>query len=165
MAQIVEAFSEFSSELTVFLVALLPVIELRGSIPLGLALGMTPVSVYFFSLLGSMFPLVPWYYLIKPVFSRFKNTRIFRTSADWFYQRTMTKNRQIKKYGLWGLLVFVALPLPGTGGWTGITLASFMGLKVIPAVLAIFIGLALSGLIVLFFCSLGSTGLNIIACF
>lgn len=157
--------SGLAPELAVLIVGALPIIELRGAIPLGLALGMTPSSAYFFSLLGNILPLIPWYYLLDPIFSRLKKTTSFRNSADWFYQRTMTKNVQIKKYGLWGLLLFVAIPLPGTGGWTGITIASFMGLKIIPAALAILAGLVLSGLVVLFFFGVGSSALDIFALF
>ena len=108
-----------SIELTVLLTAALPIIELRGAIPVGISLGLSPIHATLISLMGSMIPVPFILFTIRPIFNYLKTTKIFKKLVHRLTDKSMSKSGKIQKYGAWGLLVFVAIPLPGTGVWSG----------------------------------------------
>ena len=139
------------NELIVFLSASLPVTELRGAIPLGLCLGLSPLKTFFLSILGNTLPVLPLLYFFKPLHRFFKKYSLTRKMFNLILERTHKKAKLIEKYELLGLMLLVAIPLPGTGAWTASIAASIFGLRIKLAFISILIGIFLSGIIVLSF--------------
>jgi uncharacterized membrane protein len=145
---------ELGEVLGVILVSALPISELRGGIPLALYYGFHPLQAYLLCVVGNALP-VPFLLLflerIGKVAERFDLTqRIYGV----FVERSKRKRDLIEKYGYAGLTIFVAIPLPITGAWTGSLLAFLLGLRVIKSFSFIFIGILIAGIIV----SLASLG-------
>ncbi len=104
-----------SIELRVMLTAALPIIELRGAIPVGMSLGMSPAHATIISFIGNMIPVPFILFTIRPIFNYLKKTKLFKKLVHKLTDKSLNKSGNIQKYGAWGLLVFVAIPLPGTG--------------------------------------------------
>lgn len=138
-------------EWVVFVTAAMPIVEVRGAIPVGIALGMAPWHAYLISILGSMLPVPFILLLIKPIFHYLKENTPIKPFIERITHKTLKKSDNINKYGFWGLLIFVAIPLPGTGVWSGALAASLLELKFKTALGAIFIGNAIAGLIMMTF--------------
>lgn len=138
-----------SKEVAVLVTAAMPVIELRGAIPVGMSLGMSPWEAFALSLIGSMMPAPFLLLLVRPLFAYLRQTEMFRSMVDKLSNRTLAKSGNIQKYGFWGLLLFVAVPLPGTGVWTGTLAATLLGMRFKSALAAIWIGDLIAGLAVM----------------
>ena len=128
------------------LISMLPVVELRGGLPAGVALGLPIPLSFAASLLGNMLP-VPFVILFaRPVFqwvrARIPALRSFVTKHE---TRAYAKSKNVKKYETWGLLILVAIPLPGTGAWTGALIASVLNMRLKRAVPVIFLGVIIAG--------------------
>ena len=131
----------------VFLISMLPIIELRGAIPVAFALGLDMVPSFVVAVLGNLLP-VPFILLfITPLCNLLKKTRIFRWFPEWLEKKVSKNEEKVTKYKNMGLFLFVAIPLPGTGAWTGALVASFIGYKFKDAFLAIFFGVLTAGVI------------------
>ena len=151
-------FAQFPDWLATFLLAMLPLTELRGSIPFAIGyFHMEPWLAFVVSVLGDIIPAIFIVWFLKPLSLWLsKHFKIFERFFNWWFNR-VTKNftKKFEKYGVWALMIFVAIPLPVTGAWTG-SVASF--LFKIPrrkALLYIFMGVIISGVIVTIF----STGI------
>lgn len=141
--------------LLVLFTSAVPVIEQRGAIPLGvLVYGMDPYVVFFISLMGSLVPFPFIYFFIKPVFEIIKRKTPLGKLVDKIERRTLTKSGQIAKYEFWGLLIFVGIPLPGTGIWTGTLAAVLLNMKLKYALPAVIGGAIMSAFLI----TLGVTG-------
>lgn len=128
-----------SIEMTVFLTAALPIIELRGAIPVGISLGLTPLHAIIISFLGSMLPVPILLFTIRPIFKALRNTVLFRGLVEKLTTRSLKNHAKIQKYGAWGLVLIVAIPLPGTGVWSGTLAAALLNIRfkwAFPAILA-----------------------------
>jgi uncharacterized membrane protein len=117
------------NEFKVIFTAAIPIIEVKGAIPIGIALGMTPLNATFLAFLGSVIPVPLILFTIRPLFNYLKKTKTFRKMVDKLIHKSMSKSGNIKKYGYLGLFIFVAIPLPGTGVWTGSLIASLLDLR------------------------------------
>lgn len=136
-------------EFHVFLTAMLPVIELRGAIPVGIAAGLSPVHSFVISYLGSTL-IVPFLLLfIRPVFSMLRQNKKSGAMVDRVIRRTTLKTNQIKRVGMIGLFFFVAIPMPGSGVWSGCLIASLLNLPIRRAWIPICLGNFVAGLIIL----------------
>lgn len=148
----IEAMKEFfintfGAKLGVFFCSMLPIIELRGSIPLGTALGLEWYMNYIISILGNLLPVPFILLLIGKIIELMKKTKAFSGIAEWL-ERKAEKNRGKLENGVFiGLMLFVAIPLPGTGAWTGALLAALMDIKPIKAFAAIALGVLIAGAI------------------
>ncbi len=131
-------------------VAALPIFELRGAIPLGCQLlGMSDIGkVYFLALLGNLIPVLPLLLFFKYFFHHLKNIKFIGKLFKWWFQRVERKSKLVERWGFWGLVLFVAIPLPITGAWTGTAAATLFEIKVKRAFLAILLGVAIAGVIV-----------------
>ncbi|ABY95235.1 small multi-drug export protein [Thermoanaerobacter sp. CM-CNRG TB177] len=137
-------------ELAVLFIAALPVIELRGAIPIGISLGLSPFYTTIISLIGSMIPAPFILFTIKPIFVRLKKTRLFKKLVDKLTDRSLKYNgEKIQKYGVWGLVLVVAIPLPGTGVWSGSLAAALLNMQFKQALSAIFIGNIIAAILVM----------------
>ncbi len=142
------AFMEgLPAELIVFVVSMVPIVELRGGILCASILGLPMGRGVFFCLLGNMIP-VPFILLfITPIFAWLKKTRLFRPAVQRLEESSLSKSGRIQTYEFWGLLFFVGIPLPGTGAWTGSLIASLLDVPKKKAVPAVYLGLLLAACI------------------
>jgi len=136
-------------EILVILVAALPVVELRGAIPLGFSLGMSPWHVFLLAVCGNLLPIFPLVWLIRPGYNWLRR-RNLTVLADRILARTRLKSASVARYGAIGLLLFVAVPLPGTGAWTGALAAFVLGIPKRWALPAISAGTIVAGLLMVF---------------
>ena len=144
-----ELFNFLSIEFTVMLTAALPVIELRGAIPVGISMGLSPIHATFLSFVGSMIPVPILSFGIRPVFNHLKKTKVFRNIIDRITTRSFRKSNKIQRYGFWGLILFVAIPLPGTGVWSGTLAAALLDMRFKRAFPAILIGNIIAAIIIM----------------
>lgn len=144
-----EIINFLSIELTVMLTAALPIIELRGAIPVGISLGLTPIHAAIISFIGSVIPVPFILFGIRPIFKYLKNTRPFKKIINRLTVRSMNKSGNIQKYGVWGLLLFVAIPLPGTGVWSGSLIAALLDMRFKWAFPAILVGNAIAAVLIM----------------
>lgn len=140
---------EIEREIWVILVAMMPIFEVRGAIPLGISLGLNPIHSAIISMLGNIM-IVPFLLkLLHPVMEYFEKTYLFSKTIGWVKRRSMKKASTIKKYSLLGLFLFVAIPVPTTGAWTGCVIATILKLNFKSSLVAISSGIVTAGLIVL----------------
>ncbi len=129
---------------------MVPVIELRGALPSGVAMGLSPWTAFAVSVIGNMVP-VPFIILfIRRILDWMKRFEKFRQIAEKLENKAKKHEDKIVKYEALGLFILVALPLPGTGAWTGSLVAAIFDLRLRSAVPVIFAGVVTAGLIVLF---------------
>ena len=144
--------------LVVILISTLPIVELRGAVPVGHWLGMNPWLVYGTAVLGNMIPIPFILLLLGPISRFFMKWRLGRLFFEWLFARTRRKSAQIEKYETFGLTIFVAIPLPVTGGWTGSMAAFLMGMKFRHAMVSILFGVMIAGVIMTVLALLGKLG-------
>ena len=148
-----------NKELVTFIVSMLPIVELRAAIPLGiLYYKLNFIKVYVISILGNLIPVYPILYLLIPVMNLFSRTRIGQKFYEKLEKKAEKNREKILKYEITGLLVFVAIPLPGTGAWTGAMIAALLKLNPHKSFLSISIGVLISGVVVTVFSLLGIWG-------
>lgn len=139
VTRIVGAAGGFSPALVIFFISLLPLLELRGGI---LAAGMLKVDLvqaFFICLVGTLLPIPFILLFFKKIMEALRGTR-FGKLVKRIEARVEKKSRAIEKYKTFGLLLFVAIPLPGTGAWTGAMAAALMGIRFRHALISIFAG-------------------------
>lgn len=136
--------------LLTMLISMVPVLELRAGVPAGVAMGLSPAMALLSGVIGNMIP-VP--FVILFIRKAFKWVRVHIPKLGGFVDRLEARayrkieSRNLLRYEAWGLLLFVAIPLPGTGAWTGSLIAALMDLRIKNAVPVIFIGVVIAGLI------------------
>lgn len=142
-------------------ISTLPIVELRGAIPVGhLLLPDTDKStrlgrddlrraarIFFYAVLGNMLPVPFILLLLGPISNLCMQVPIGKKFFDWLFARTRRKTADIEKYEFWGLAIFVAIPLPATGAWTGAMAGWLLGLNFFRSLLSIFIGVLVAGVI------------------
>ena len=129
--------------------AMVPVVELRGAIPIGVGVGMPLWISIVVSVIGNMIP-VPFIILfIRQIFKWMRRlSKTFARIVDKMEQKAEKHRDKVTKYGFWGLFILVAIPLPGTGAWTGALVAAMMDLRLKTAIPAIFLGVVGAAVIV-----------------
>jgi len=151
--------SGFPAEVTVVIISALPVVELRGAVLVGINLFHLPwYQTLGLTIIGNMLPvpfLLLFFESLAKVISR---TETGKRLVDWVLKRTRRHTELIEKYEPIGLMLFVAIPLPGTGAWTGSVAAFLLGLKFPRAVLSIAAGVVIAGAIVTALSVLGWVG-------
>jgi len=151
-ADYINFFQNISPELATFLIAMVPIAELRGALPIALVTYELPVwSAYLWSVLGNLIPVLFLLWWLEPV-SQFlcKHFKIFDKFFNWLFTRTRRKfSVSAEKYGkIIALVLFVAIPLPITGAWTGSVAAFIFGIPFKRAFPAILLGVLISGVVV-----------------
>lgn len=141
-------FETVSKELLpTFTTAMVPVVELRGAIPLGIAAGLPPALACAAAILGNLVPAPLIILLARRVADFLRGTRFFGPRIDWLERRAHLKGRLVRKYRLLGLVILVGIPLPGTGAWTGSLVAAALNIRMRHALPAIALGLVAAGLV------------------
>jgi len=134
--------------LMTFLIAMVPVLELRGSIPVGLAAGEPLWAVLAVSILGNLIPVPFIIICIRKIFLWLrKKSKHLETLVEKLEARGREKAKVVYKYKVLGLFLLVAIPLPGTGAWTGALVAALLDLRLKTAVPAIFAGVVTAGIL------------------
>jgi uncharacterized membrane protein len=144
-------FSNFSPELATFLIAMVPISELRASIPIAIKIYHLPIwSAYLWSVLGNLLPMILIVLILKPIadfLSRHFN--LFKRFFDWLFEHT--RHRGQKKFEKWGefaVFILTAIPIPLLGGWTGPLAAFVFDVKLKKSIPLIIFGCATAGIIV-----------------
>lgn len=138
----------FHELLLTFLTAMVPVLELRGAIPVGVAAGLPPAAACAAAILGNMVPVPFILLLVRRAFAWLRKTKLLGPKIVWLERRAHLKGRLVRKYRLPGLMILVAIPLPGTGAWTGALVAALLDIRMRHAVPAIFLGVVIAGAII-----------------
>ncbi|MEG1742453.1 MAG: small multi-drug export protein [Acetivibrio sp.] len=129
-------------EFIVFIISMVPILELRGGL---LAAGPAILNVEMWRaipicIIGNLLPIPFILLLITPIFNWMKGTKKLKPMVEKLEAKVMSKSDKIEKYEFWGLVIFVGIPLPGTGAWTGALIASLLGVKFKKAFPAIILG-------------------------
>lgn len=155
MQEICQTLQEFLTAhgipdwLVVFIISLMPVLECRlGMFTAIVLLNMNAFVGFIISFLGNILPIPFILLLINWIFELLKKVPVINKLVFWLEDKTLKKRDKIDKYGIWGLLLFVAIPLPGTGGWTGALLASLIHLDKKKSFGVICVGVFIAGLII-----------------
>ena len=130
-------FGENARELVALFVSMIPILELRAGLPLAVGLGLKLWVALPICIIGNLIPVPFILWLITPIFNALKRTKLFRPMVEKLEKRAMSKSDKIEKGYFWGLVLFVGIPLPGTGAWTGSLIAALLGIppkKALPAV-------------------------------
>ncbi|MCM8829890.1 MAG: small multi-drug export protein [Candidatus Omnitrophica bacterium] len=146
--QVIVYLGALPKELITFILAMLPISELRGSIPYGIYNGLSFKKVLFISIIGNLIPVIPLYFLLNHLLiflSRFKYGKKF---SDWLKRYTLKRSKMIELYEMLGLIIFVGIPLPMTGAWTGTIASVFLKLKPKYYFVGVICGVLLASLIV-----------------
>ncbi len=145
-------------EWATFFLAMLPITELRLALPWALTMtDMTWYSAYFISILGNFLITIPIVFFLKPVSDWFRRWPAGERFFTWLFARTRRKGQMIERLEFWGLVVFVGIPLPVTGAWTGAAAAFVFGLTYKKTFSALLLGLFMSATIVLTITLFGET--------
>ena len=144
------------NEIKLIIISMLPIIELRGAIPVGVLLGMPPIESFLISIVGNLIP-IPFVILLgRPIFNWLKKTKLFAGLMEKLEKRIEKKADSVMKKAALGLYIFVAIPLPGTGAWTGALIASMFDMRFKYALPAIVLGVLTAGIIM----TVGSYGIS-----
>lgn len=137
-----------SSELIAFIVSLLPVLELRGGLIAAKLMDIELIRAFAICYIGNMFPIPFILLFIRKIFNLLKKNDRIAAFIDKLETKSLSKADKVKKYRLWGLFLFVAIPLPGTGAWTGALIADLLDIRIRDAMLTIAAGVLVAGVII-----------------
>lgn len=138
-------------EAIVFLISMVPILELRGALLVaGPLLGVPVGTAIPLCIIGNIIPVPFILLLITPIFNWMKGTKKLKPIVDKLESKAMSKSDKIEKYEFWGLVFFVGIPLPGTGAWTGSLIAALLGVKFKKAFPAVIIGIFMATIIMWF---------------
>ena len=136
-----------SRELVIFIISMIPILELRGGL-IAASLLQAPITTAIpICIIGNIIPIPFILLFIKQVFKWLKKVKLFRGIIERLEKRAMGKSDAIKKGEFWGLALFVGIPLPGTGAWTGSLIAALLEIDIKKAVLAELVGVAIATII------------------
>ena len=138
-----------SREMVIFIISMIPILELRGGLLAASLLNISMVKAIPICILGNIIPIPFILLFIKQIFKWLKKTKIFRGLIIKMENRAMGKSDQIKRYEFLGLLLFVGIPLPGTGAWTGTLAASILDMDFKSTIIAVMLGVLLAGIIMM----------------
>lgn len=142
---------KFPPEITIFIVSLLPILELRGGMIAARLLGVPFLRAFIICFVGNMVPIPFILLFIKKIFEFLRKYPFFQKIIVRLEAKTEKNKDKILRYKSWGLLLFVAIPLPGTGGWTGALMAALLDIPTKRALPIITLGVFIAGLIMSFF--------------
>lgn len=151
---IIQTFNNFTNipfgkEIIIFIVSLLPIVELRGGLIAASILGVNPYIGFLICFIGNILPVPIILWFIMPLFNRLKKFKSFQKMIEKLEKKALKNKDKIEKYEFWSLLLFVGIPLPGTGAWTGSLVASILDMDKKKALIAIICGVFMAGCIML----------------
>lgn len=135
--------------ITVFVISLMPILELRGGLIAASLLKVPPVPAYIISIIGNLIPIPLILWFLDYVFDFMKKHNILKKFVLFCERKGNEKKDSIEKYGFWGLVLFVGVPLPGTGAWTGCLIATMLRMDKKKAFLATLLGVVMASIIMM----------------
>lgn len=149
---VLEALKGIPDELIIFIISLLPILELRGGLVAAAILGVDPWIALPICFIGNIVPIPFILLFIRKILSILKKTKLFKKLVEKIEAKAEKNKEKITKYAKWGLFIFVALPLPGTGGWTGALVADALDIHVKKSLPIITLGVLTAGVIMTVLC-------------
>ena len=140
----------FGKELIIFIISLMPILELRGGLIAAALLGLEGLPSFIICFIGNIIPIPFILWLITPIFNKMKKTKMFSGLVDKLEKKAMSKKDQIERLQYLGLMLFVGIPLPGTGAWTGCLVAALLNMDKKKAFGAAILGVIMAGIIMMF---------------
>ncbi len=136
-------------EIISFVISMCPILELRGGILAARALGLNPIASFIICYIGNILPVPFIILLIKGIINKLRNSKLnfLNKFVKWIDKKVEDKKGQIEKYGFWGLVLFIGIPLPGTGAWTGCLIAAMLDMDKKKSFIAACIGVLMAGII------------------
>lgn len=147
--------SAIRDEIIVMFFSALPIVELRGGIPLGISMGFTPFQSFILSVIGNIIPIPFLLKLYRPIIRYVARTKLLVKPASWVVKKVDSSTSKVIKYEMLGLFLLVAIPLPTTGAWTGSAVAALLKIDFKKAWAVVTLGVITAGLIVLSLSYLG----------
>lgn len=162
MEVLVQWFSEnlgqfISPEGVIFIISMIPILELRGGLLAAALLKVPELTAIPICIIGNIIPIPFILLFIRQIFKWMKNFKVFRGLVEKMENRAMGKSDKIRRYEFWGLLLFVGIPLPGTGAWTGALIASLLNVDIKKSSLAILGGIIMAT-VIMYIVSYGIVG-------
>ena len=140
-------FSGINKSVVIFIISLMPILELRGGLLAATLLKVPYLRALIICVIGNILPIPFVLLLLEMVFKWMEKWKITKKIVDWLIKKGNSKRSQIDKYGYLGLVLFVGIPLPGTGAWTGSLVAVLLGLDKKKSFISILIGVMLAAII------------------
>lgn len=140
---------KYGKELIVFIISLMPILELRGGLIAAALLGLSGIKSFIICFIGNIIPIPFILWFITPLFDRLKKTKLFSGIVNKLEKKALNKKEQIEKLQYIGLLLFVGIPLPGTGAWTGSLIAALLDMDKKKALLYAILGVVMAGVIMM----------------
>lgn len=140
---------KFGKELIVFIISMMPILELRGGLIAAALLGLKGLPSFIICFIGNIIPVPFILWLITPIFNKMKKMKIFSGMVEKIENKAMSKKEQIEKLQYLGLMLFVGIPLPGTGAWTGCLIAALLDMDKKKALLSTILGVIMAGIIMM----------------
>ena len=136
-----------SKELIVFIISMIPILELRGGLVVASLFNIDMIKAVIICIAGNIIPVPFILWFITPIFTWMKKIRLFRPIVEKLEAKSMGKSETIPKYEFIGLLLFVGIPLPGTGAWTGSLIAALLDIDFKKAIIAVMCGIVMATVI------------------
>ena len=127
----------------------MPILELRGGLIAAALLDVNPVISYIICIIGNVLPVPFILWFINSILNWMRNSKHFSSIANWLDSKVTKHKAQIEKYGFWGMVLFVGIPLPGTGAWTGCLIAAVLNMNKKKAFLAALLGIIMASVIMM----------------
>ena len=141
----------FGKQILVFIISLMPILELRGGLIAAALLGLKPLQSYIICIIGNLLPIPFILLLINKILNWMRNSKHFNKIANWLDKKVEKHKGQIEKYGYLGIVLFVGIPLPGTGAWTGSLIACVLEMDRKKVFLSVLAGLFMASVIMMIF--------------
>lgn len=137
--------------LVIFILSMVPILELRGGLIAASLLDLPMWQSFLICFVGNVIPIPFILWLINPIFRKMRNWKHLGKVVIWCEEKANSKKDQIENLKYWGLLLFVGVPLPGTGAWTGCLIAALLNMDKKKSMLAAIAGVVLAGVVMLIF--------------
>ncbi len=144
---IINALSGLNRDMVAFIISMLPLLELRGGLIAASVLKIPYLKALLICVLGNILPIPLILFFITDIFDTLKKTKLFKPMVQKLESKALSKKGNIEKYEFLGLLLFVGIPLPGTGAWTGSLIAALLGIRLKKSIPAILLGICLAAAI------------------
>ena len=148
----------FSKEFIIIFLSAFPILEVRGGMIVASLLGVSPLKALFLGIIGNLLPIPFLIFLLKPIFNWMRKWDKFSKLINYLENKAYRKKDKIEKYQFWGILLLVAIPLPGTGAWTGCLVSSVFDVDKKISILACSLGV-ISASIIMWIISYGVLGM------
>lgn len=143
----ISLFKGINKDLVIFIISLFPILELRGGMLAASILGINFKKAFIICILGNILPIPIVLLFLETIFNLLGKWNTTKKLVEWLKKKALSKREQIDKYGYLGLILFVGIPLPGTGAWTGSLLAILLGLDKKKSFICILLGILLAAII------------------